>query len=251
MKTYLISAVLGVVGLICVNFDPSTPVAQSASCECGDSCQCDPCECNPLGAPLTLAAAPAGNPFVPNTDEETEALKAELNGVKADLAGTHGVLASIAEKSAAWDSGLLGGLTEEDVRRIAKEEIAATGLTEDYIRKIAREEAEKVYEAKVAVKSAVGTVRSETVRTSQAAPGHIVLNPGEVLLSIDGVPVNQSDVYATQSGVIHQYSTPSYQTAIPRTFNQPTRVPVFRTPARNFLGNVFGSNGTCGPGGCN
>jgi len=265
MKSYLISAVLGVAALVMTT--GKTPVESTVAdiahnCPCGDACACDPCQCGDtlsIAAPVRLAAQITQSPFIPN---ETDRLQEELDIVKSNLAAANRTietvnqtLSTVQAKSASWDSGLVGPrLTEADVLQIVAAEIEKTKSptwTEEQIRALAREEAEKVYAAKVTVQTPAGVTRTQTVKTSAVSPGQIVLNPGEVLVEIDGVPVQQTSVYSTGA----TYSTPSYSVDVPRNVTRSASAPVYRTPVRRVVGNVarnvFGNPRQCGPNGCN
>lgn len=117
-------------------------------------------------------------------------------------------------------------------------------MTEKMVRDIVKDEVQVQLKLMNTV-TGKEVVKSVPVRNTGS---EIVLAPGEILMSIDGVPVNQSPMTSFQRNQrVNVYQTPSYQMNVPAYSNsRPVRAALFPRM------NSFRSNSqVCGPGGCN
>ena len=120
------------------------------------------------------------------------------------------------------------GSLERRMRQIERDQIS-----EDRVREICRQE----IRVALRIRASDGTVRKTVSRPITQSSSRIVLQPGERLIAINGVPV--SSVAPTSSSRVIRYSTPAYAVNVQSSGQG---IIQRRTPVRNF---IFGNGGGC------
>jgi hypothetical protein len=226
MRELIIASVLGISALLTLNQN-SSPVVddnveQSASaafetCNCmiGGTCDCDPCLCDncPCKDEVLVKESVVKQEF------DSSGLELQIEGLKANIFSLQSDMSLMNLKVNRLEN--MPHLTEEEVKEIVRKEV-----------KVQLELLNTKTNEKVTKTVSIQNTGSE-----------IVLNPGEILTHIDGVPVRGNTQYMSGVSTMN-YSTPSFQVSYPQA--QPM------VQRRATIVPRFSSRfSTCGPGGCN
>lgn len=216
-----------------------TPVVETFEekvvCDCcvnGEPCTCDPCLCEncPCKEKSVLE-----KPEVVVEKFDSSFIEADISDLKARVGLMERDLTSL--NSSVKELKSKPHLSEEDVRKIVKEEIEVT----------------------LKIQTKEGKVEEKVTKIENTG-SEIVIPPGGKLLSINGVPVEQRNVYSPTPVV--QYYTEDYYYNVP---NYSYSSPVVGTMGSNCVNgscgtsyqmynsspSYYGGFSSCGPGGCN
>jgi hypothetical protein len=209
-----------------VKSEPVVAELQSVQmCDCcinGEPCTCDPCLCE--NCPCKQEKV---EPIVQRVENDFNAsyLESDLDELKSKVFNMQSDMGLLNKKVSELEAK--PHLTEEDVKEIVRKEI-----------KIQLELLNTKTNEKVTKTVAVQSTGSE-----------IVLNPGEILTHIDGVPVRGNTQYMSGVSTMN-YSTPSFQVTYPQAQPMIQRKATIM-PRASVMPRFSSGFSTCGPGGCN
>lgn len=202
-------------------------VCSNDNCTC-EPCLCDPCLCNDKEEVFEAV----------KVEPKEEVLVREVVESKFDASYLEKDLDTLQSSIFSMQSDM--NLMAKKISDLQKQ----TVMTEEKVREIVKEELEVQLKL---MNTKTGKEVTKTVKVQETG-SEIVLNPGEILMSVDGVPVNQSPNIAFQGQQrVMSYQTPSYQMNVPAYSNsRPVRAMLF--PRMNAMRSTMS---VCGPNGCN
>lgn len=205
---------VAVVECDCVNGGP---------CICGDDCECPNClKHNPVEVVEVVEPVKQPEPVVQIVERTVENkfdatyIEDSLANLRKDVDSLKTSQLAMAATANLNECKCEGCLNEEQVRAIVKEEI----------------------KAHLTLKTANGTTRTQEVKVVGGS-SEFIINPGEILTHIDGVPVSQGQPYVSNNNIVQPYGNPQYQAEVPRRVLAPTPVRIFRSGSNC-------ANGQCG-----
>lgn len=232
MRELIIAGVLGLGAFLVsgqVKEDVKPEVVESVEfepclCMVGGECDCDPCLCENCPCKEVVEEVKPVEPIVKEVFVENKFNSVPMEMDIADL------------KSKVF-------LLESDVNKLNKDVTdlkSKPHLTEEKVKEIVKSE----FKAQLEFRNLKTNQKVTKDVVVKHTGSQIVLEPGEILTHIDGVPVNGNPYTEFRNGQrVMMYRTPSYKFNVKQYSNS--------EPVEANVMPIFSQFSTCGPNGCN